>query len=353
MFTHSIQRNINAIAYGYFCRMNLKNTVVSKLEKTKSAVILSHKSPDGDSIGSSLAIWNYLTSKGINAKVITPDPAPDFLSWLHGFEQIVNYEQAAEESKKALEESDLIFCLDFNDPSRIGEMQETLEANNSAFKINIDHHRDPKDFCHLQYVDIYASSTAELIYNFIEELDELSFLNRSMAEGIYTGILTDTGSFRFSSTTERTHYIASKMIALGVESDVIYRRVYDSYSSERLKLLGYSLYHSLKLYHDEKIAVIALDSNELKRFHFKRGDTEGLVNFPLSIKNVLISILLTEKDGLTKMSFRSKGEIPVNVFANKYFGGGGHLNAAGGASTEGMPATLLKLESHLSELLEE
>ncbi len=322
-----------------------------KIDRSKNAVILSHRSPDGDSIGSSIAVWHFLKQKGINAKVITPDPAPDFLSWLDGFNEVMNFEQKATESAEYIKNADLIFCLDFNDPSRVGQMQEVLESNTTAYKLNIDHHRDPVDFCDLQFVNIEASSTAELIYDFLERIDELSKLNLSMAQAIYTGILTDTGSFRFSSTTERTHLITSKMIALGVQPDEVYRNVYDSYSSERLKLLGYALYSSLKLYHDERIAIIPLNAEELSRFNFRRGDTEGLVNYPLSIKNVQVSILLTEKDGLIKMSFRSKGEIPVNLFAKKYFKGGGHLNAAGGVSSNGMEETLKLLETNLAELL--
>lgn len=328
------------------------DTVKIKIKSSKLAVILSHKSPDGDSIGSSIAIWNYLVGEGIEAKIITPDPAPDFLSWMHGFEKIVNFETKAEECSQLIQDADLIFCLDFNDPSRVGNLQESLEGNSTAYKINIDHHRDPKDFCDLHFLSIQASSTAELIYNFLEELGDLDKLNKSIAEGIYTGILTDTGSFRFSSTTERTHFVASRMIFLGIEPDLIYRRVYDSYSAERLKLLGYSLFNALKLYEDERIAIIPLSAEELSRFNFKRGDTEGLVNYPLSIKSVLVSILLTEKDGLIKMSFRSKGDIAVNQFANKYFEGGGHLNAAGGVSKIGMQETLKKIEDNIAEVLQ-
>jgi len=324
---------------------------LNKIEESNEIVILSHKSPDGDSIGSSIALYNFLLAKNRSVTVVTPDPAPDFLSWMHGFDQIINFEQKPDLSMEKISKADLIFCLDFNDPSRIGGLQEGLEANSSAYRINIDHHRDPKDFCDLQLVDITASSTAELIFELIEGMRQASHLNKEIAEGIYTGILTDTGSFRFASTSERTHWITSKLIGLGIEPDKIYRQVYDSYSSERLKLLGYSLYKALKLYHEEQIAIIALDAEELSTFKFKRGDTEGLVNYPLSIQKVQASILLTEKDGLIKMSFRSKGEIAVNLFAKKYFNGGGHLNAAGGASDKSMKETLNILEAHIAELL--
>lgn len=323
------------------------NELKEKLQSAKSAVILSHKSPDGDSIGSSLAVYNYLKKLEIPSQVITPDQSPDFLSWMKGYDEMMSHDQNSSKADELIASSDLIFCLDFNDPSRTGGIESALVENTSAYKINIDHHQEPKDFCHLQYVDTAASSTAELVYNFIEELGDLELLDTALAECLYTGILTDTGSFRFSSTTERTHYIASKLIALGVRPDEVNRNVYDSYSAERLRLLGYSLYHSLKLFEDGKVAIIDLSSDELKKFNFKRGDTEGLVNFPLSIQSVLISILLTEKDGLIKMSFRSKGEIAVNQFAKKFFDGGGHINAAGGASKDSMQATLEKLTKNL------
>ena len=321
-----------------------------KLSTAKSAVILSHKSPDGDSIGSSLATANFLEQRGIDVQVITPDAAPDFLNWLEGFNKIKNFDKEGESCLKSIENADLIFCLDFNDPMRVGGMQEALE-NAKGYKLNIDHHREPKDFCDFQYSDIKASSTAEMIHEFLHMIGADDTLNKGMAEAIYVGILTDTGSFRFSSTSAKTHAIVSTLIENGVEPDKIYREVYDSYSSERLKLLGYALYESLKLHLNEQVAIIALSSTELRKFNFKRGDTEGLVNYPLSIKNVKVSILLTEKDGLVKMSFRSKGEIAVNHFAKKYFSGGGHLNAAGGIGDSDMPSTVSKLESLLEELI--
>lgn len=331
--------------------MQSLNTVKTKIAELKSAVILSHRSPDGDSIGSSLALRNFLMQKGLEITTITPDPAPDFLDWLDGFKEIINFEHHASDCKEKIASAEIIFCLDYNDPSRIGGLESAFHENTTAFKVNIDHHRDPKDFCDVQYSDIQASSTAELIYRFIDELGELNFLNKAMSEAMYTGILTDTGSFRFSSTTEKTHHVTAELIAKGVQPDLIYRHIYDSYSAERLKLLGYALYKAMKLYQNDQLAVIALDADELKNFNFKRGDTEGLVNYPLSIKSVQVSILLTEKDGLVKMSFRSKGEIPVNDFAKKYFGGGGHFNAAGGACKDTMAATLNILETNMSELI--
>jgi len=332
--------------------MQIDPEILKSLRAAKEAVILSHRSPDGDSIGSSLAIWHYLGKLGVKATVITPDPAPEFLNWLKAYEGILNHEQQASQSEDLLKKADLIFCLDFNSPSRIGQLEEHMMANRSAFKINIDHHQEPVDFCDLQLVDTTASSTAELVYQFIEELSGIALIDLSMGEAIYTGILTDTGSFRFSSTSSKTHKIAAHLIELGLKPQIIHSLIYDSYSAERLRLLGYALNEGLKFYANEQLSVISLDDSVLKRFHFKRGDTEGLVNYPLSIKTIKVSILLAEKDGKIKMSFRSKGDLAVNGFANRHFEGGGHINAAGGISHIGMQATIEKIEGLIDELVD-
>lgn len=327
-----------------------KPNLLQELKKYKHAVILSHRSPDGDSVGSSLALFHYLKSLGLSAQVITPDPAPDFLSWLKGFNEIINHEQKATEVENAIANADVVFCLDYNSPSRVGNMEAAFIKNKEAFRINIDHHQEPEDFCNLQFVDTSASSTAELIYRLIHELSGSELIDLAIAEAIYTGILTDTGSFRFSSTSSKTHQIAAVLISKGVKPSEIHGRVYDSYSAERLRLLGYALNDGLRLYAHDQLAIIALEAKVLKRFQFKRGDTEGLVNYPLSIKSVKISILLTEKDGKIKMSFRSKGDLPVNGFAKAHFGGGGHINAAGGISSLGMQTTIEKIESLIDQL---
>jgi phosphoesterase RecJ-like protein len=331
--------------------MMFKPDLLQEIKQYQQAVILSHRSPDGDSVGSSLALFHYLKFLGLSVQVITPDPAPDFLSWLKGFDEIVNYEQQAAKAENGIAEAELIFCLDFNSPSRIGPLEAAFSKSDKAFRINIDHHQEPEDFCNLQFVDTSASSTAELIYRFIDQLSGSELIDLPLAEAIYTGILTDTGSFRFSSTSSETHQIAAVLISKGVKPSEIHGRVYDSYSAERLRLLGYALNDGLKLYANDQLAIISLEDEVLKRFQFKRGDTEGLVNYPLSIKSVKVSILLTEKDGKIKMSFRSKGDLAVNGFAKAHFGGGGHINAAGGISSLGMKVTIEKIESLIDQLL--
>lgn len=316
----------------------------------KNIVIISHRSPDGDSIGSSLAVWQYLKYLGHHAKVITPDEAPDFLNWLSGFDEILSFDRKNDEAKAYLNAADIIFCLDFNTLSRVGEeMQKAVEANNKAYLINIDHHQDPDGFPHFQLSDTKASSTAELVFEFCEKISGKEWMNLAFAQAVYTGILTDTGSFRFSSTSAKTHKIVAELIALGVQPALIHQSVFDSYSADRLKLLGFALNQRLKLYSKYKTAIISLSEKDLQRFNFQRGDTEGLVNFPLSIKNVVMSILITEKDKKIKMSFRSKGSFKVNEIAAKYFNGGGHLNAAGGLSDYNLKQTVEKLEEILPQ----
>ena len=324
---------------------NWRNVEEQLLGKKKKITIISHRSPDGDSIGSSLAIWHYLKHLGHQAKVVTPDEAPDFLNWLPGFDEIIPFDKINEEATKQLDSSDIIFCLDFNTLSRVGEgMQKVVEANSKAFLINIDHHQEPDSFPHFRLSDTKASSTAELVFEFCEKISGKKWMNLAFAQAVYTGILTDTGSFRFSSTSARTHQIAAELISLGVQPALIHQSVFDSYSADRLKLLGFALNQRLKLYPKFKAAIIALSEKDLQRFNFQRGDTEGLVNFPLSIKSVVMSILITEKDKKIKMSFRSKGDFKVNEIAAKYFNGGGHLNAAGGLSDYNLEQTVKKLE---------
>lgn len=312
--------------------------------ESKKIIIISHRSPDGDSVGSSLAVYHYLKFLGHQAQVITPDPAPDFLNWLQAFEDILNFEKQQDEVKSKVEEAEVIFCLDFNSLSRIGPMEKSIVENKKAYLVNIDHHQEPDDFAHFQLSDTKASSTAELVYNFCEKISGKEWMSLSFAQSVYTGIVTDTGSFRFSSTSAKTHQIAAELIQLGVEPAKIHQAVFDSYSVDRLKLLGFALNQRMKLYPNYKTSIIALSEKDLQRFNFQRGDTEGLVNFPLSLKNVLMSILITEKDKKVKMSFRSKGNFKVNEIAATYFNGGGHLNAAGGLSDYSVKGTVEKLE---------
>ncbi len=318
------------------------------LKAPKKIVITTHKNPDGDAIGSSLGLSNWLKKYGHDVTVVTPNPYPEFLQWMSGNENVLKFTQNQDEAAKQIEKAELIFCLDFNTLSRIAELGALVEQAN-AYRVLIDHHPQPDDFSNSIYWDTSASSTAELIYDFIEEMGGFDKLDVDAAECIYSGILTDSGSFRFSSTSSRTHHIAAALIDIGIDHTAIFDRINSSSSENRLKLLGYALYEKMKVFPGIGAAYIALSQEELKRFNFQKGDTEGIVNYPLSIGKVKFSILITEQDNEVKLSFRSVGSYSVNKFARAYFNGGGHENAAGGRSDVSLEETIEKLEALIIE----
>tara|TARA_B100000508_G_scaffold118450_1_gene98582 strand:- start:97677 stop:98675 length:999 start_codon:yes stop_codon:yes gene_type:complete len=300
------------------------------LEDNPKCVIIAHKSPDGDSVGSSLGLYHYLVKKGFDVDVCHPDPAPHFLMWLDGANDILNGEDHMDEVASKMKSADLIFCLDFNDTSRVGRLADLLR-NASAKKIMIDHHLNPSDEFDLQFSDTNSCSTAQLIVEMIEAMKDISIIDEVIGTPLYCGIMTDSGSFRFSSVTPQTHEVIANLLRAGVKGYRVHESVYDTNTLDRLKLRGYATNDKLTLIQDGKTALISLTQKELTRFNYQKGDTEGLVNIGLSIYGVTRSIFLKESDGIIKISFRSKGENnPVNVIAQKYFGGGGHANAAGG-----------------------
>jgi bifunctional oligoribonuclease and PAP phosphatase NrnA len=334
--------------------MNFKNIDLAHfselLGNKKEICIVSHKSPDGDSIGSSLGLFHFLKQLGHQVSVITPDRHPSFLNWIDGSKEVINYEYQAHIVSKLIDSADWIFCLDFNDINRVGDITPLLEKA-IAPKINIDHHQEPKHFCEYEYIETDASSTAQLIYEFIAQTPYKNLLNKSIANALYVGIMTDTGSFRFPSTTASTHHVIAELIETGIDNAAIHRNIYDSSSESRLRLLGYSISDKMQLFLDHGFSIIGLSEEELQRFNYQKGDTEGIVNFPLSIQEVKVSVFLSAKDDKVKMSFRSKGDIAINKIANDYFNGGGHTNAAGGISSESLLETIEKLIVILKEEL--
>ena len=323
--------------------------VEGKIKSSQHVVIVSHRSPDGDSVGSSLALYHFLKNFVDHVQVITPDPAPKFISWLDGFDTILNYQDNDLEVNQELEKADLICCLDFNTPSRMGDLEKAFQLNKDAYIINIDHHQNPDDFANFQLSETTASSTCQLIYDFIDNLGETSKLTVEMGEAMYTGIVTDTGSFRFSSTSKRTHNVVAELIEVGINPGQIHENLFNNNSVDRLKLLGFALNERFNVYEQYKAAIIYLSEEDLKRFNYKKGDTEGMVNYPLSVAGIRMAILIVEKDGKVKMSFRSKGDFHVNELSAKYFSGGGHFNAAGGISDLGLLETVKKLEGIFPE----
>lgn len=311
----------------------------SLLSGSKKVIITTHVSPDGDAIGSSLAMMHYLLKKGHDAVVITPDDYPSFLFWLPGNESAIRFDTREKEAMNHISEAELIFCLDFNSPDRMARLRPHIESA-ACPKILIDHHQEPEKWTDILYSDSSASSTSELVYRFIDGMGDRSYLDKDIGSCLYAGLITDTGSFKFPSTSSETLRIAADLMDLGVEASRIQNLIYDNSSEHRLRLMGYALTEKLLIIDEYNTAVMGLNADELKRFKYEAGDTEGLVNYPLSISSVKMSVFISEKSEEVRMSFRSKGNIPVHQIAKEHFNGGGHINAAGGVSDKSVEETV-------------
>ncbi len=316
-------------------------------------VITSHKSPDGDAVGSALGLYHVLKSMKEDVTVVLPDSVPDYLHWISAFDKIIFFDSNRSNAQESIEKADLIFVLDYNIFSRTGEeMSKVLESASANF-ILIDHHQQPGDFAKVTYSDTSACSTCEMTYRFVRSCEWLNAINTEAAEAIYCGIMTDSGSFRFPSVTAETHQIVADLIANGLDHAKIHRAVYDTNLLERLRLVGYSLSEKLEVWPEAATAIISLTKEELERFHHRPGDTEGLVNQALSIKGVKVAVFAREGHNEIKLSFRSKGNFDVNTFARNGWNGGGHRNAAGGSSNDGMTETIARLKKSIMEVKEE
>lgn len=327
--------------------------LVGFLEKPRNIVIIGHRNPDGDAMGSTLALKHYLDKKGHTANVVVPNEYPEFLHWLPGSETTYRFDWQNSQSQRVLKASDIVFLLDFNALHRVGgDMQKTLEKYPNDFAM-IDHHQQPDDVTYM-YSDVTICSTCQMVYHFIEMNNDLDLIDAAIATCLYTGIMTDTGSFRFRATTSTTHRIIADLIDKGAENDKIHSNVYDANSYNRLLLLGQAL-SNLQILPSYKTAYITLTDAEKKRFDFQKGDTEGVVNYALSLKDIVFAAIFIEdkEQGIIKISFRSKGNFSVNQFARNYFNGGGHDNAAGGKSDLEMAKTVTKFTSLLPKYQEE
>jgi phosphoesterase RecJ-like protein len=320
------------------------------LKKSKKIVITTHQSPDGDAIGSSLALFGYLVKKGFDVSVVVPDSFPKFLKWMEGAENVHVYDYEENVVKGLISEADLIFSLDYNDLTRVGGVGDLI-ARATAYKAMIDHHLHPADFADWMCSDTSSCSTAQLIYNFIEDFNDLDLIDDQIAEGIYCGIMTDSGSFRFPSVQAKTHLIAADLINRGLNHSRIHELVHDVNTLPKLHLLGFALNEKLRVLPNVPVAVIAISWEELKRFNYKKGDTEGLVNYALSLEGIEMAAFIKGDDDKVKMSFRSKGDIAVNEFSSQNFSGGGHKNAAGGISFTSFEETVELFESKIVEFL--
>ncbi|WP_222984618.1 DHH family phosphoesterase [Flagellimonas meishanensis] len=322
--------------------MNLADitAVKSILSLPQKIVIVPHKNPDGDAMGSCLALYAFLKGMGQTVHVVAPNDYPKFLKWLPGNEHVLNFERENNEALAALQEATVIFTLDFNDLSRCGQMEPILKASNADF-IMIDHHQQPGDYALVAYSDVCMSSTCEMVYNFIEYLDGLDSLDKDIATNIYAGIMTDTGSFKYRSTSSRTHRVVADLIDRGADNMDIHRQVFDTNSPSRLHLLGVAL-SNMVILSEYCTAYITLTQEELDQYDFKKGDTEGFVNYGLTLEGIIFAVIFIEnrEEGIIKISFRSVGDFSVNEFAREHFNGGGHDNAAGGRSEDSMEVTI-------------
>ena len=320
------------------------------LATPKKIAIIPHRSPDGDAMGSTLALYHFLLKLNHNPVVISPNEFPNFLAWLPGSEKVLIYENDKENCTKILNEAELVFTLDFNALHRTGEMEQVLNKL-SAPMIMIDHHQKPDIYATVTYSDTSIGSTCEMIYNMISYLDKKEMLDKTIATCIYTGITTDTGSFRFPSTTSTTHRIVADLIDIGINNSAIHNLLFDDNSANRLQLLGRAL-QNIKVFPEYKTSYITLSQKELDEFQYQKGDTEGIVNYGLSIKGIHFSAIFIEHrdENIIKISLRSQGNFDVNQFAREHFNGGGHINAAGGKSYESMKATTNKFEELISKI---
>lgn len=324
--------------------MHLYNEIEEHILSAGKIIITAHRSPDGDSIGSTLGLFHFIKKLGKTAHICHPDPAPEYLNWLPGIEEVMSYEQNPESVTQAFEEATLIFCLDYNATNRVGEEMQALLDKASCTKIMMDHHLNPQDFTDVTVSDTKASSTAELIYELMVQSGHADLLDDQTGTPLYTGILTDTGAFRFPSVTPRTHEILAHLLASGVQHDRVHEHLNDNNTESRLRIQGFAMSHKLEILPDCPVAIIPLTAAELKQFNYMKGDTDGIPNQALSIKGMKAAIFLAEKEGKLKMSFRSKGaDHPVNELAATHFEGGGHANAAGGISHLSIEETCAKL----------
>lgn len=323
------------------------NALKELLKEPKEVMITTHYKPDADALGSSLGLAGYLKKKGHRVTVITPSDYPSFLSWMHGNDEVLVYSANNDELvHRIINESQVIFCLDFSVLSRINEMGEYIREAKGT-KVLIDHHLQPEDFADLDYSDTSAAATAELVYDLIKAMGDADLIDTAIGECLYAGIMTDTGSFRHPSTSKNVHLIIADLLHIGVETSNIHRLIYDSSSELRLRFLGYALKDKLVVLREYNTAYIAITADELKAYDSKTGDTEGLVNYALSIEGIVFAALIIDRSQAVKMSFRSVGDFSVNEFARDHFNGGGHKNAAGGICIDTLENTVTKFESLL------
>jgi phosphoesterase RecJ-like protein len=334
--------------------MEALGTFIQKLSSTRKIVITTHVKPDADALGSSLGLANYLLKKGHEVTVVTPSDYPYFLTWMKGNDAVLDFSKDTDRKKALvkLEKAELIFCLDFSVLNRVNELGEIIRQSN-AFIVNIDHHQDPEDFAHHRLWSTQAAATCELVYELIVSLGDKGLIDKHIASCLYAGILTDTGGFRHPNTTKNVHLVVAELIEAGANATEIANLIYDSNSLNRLKFIGFAIIKRLVVREDLQTAYFVISKKDLKKYQSQTGDTEGLVNYALSLDGVKLAALFSEREDGIKISFRSSVDVAVNKFAATHFGGGGHKNAAGGKSSLSLKKTVARFESLVQEYKEE
>jgi len=323
--------------------------VYAQLKQAKKIIITTHQKPDGDAMGAALGLYHFLQKLGHTVTVISPTNWAVFLNWMPGCNMVVDYEARKEEAEKIIWETDILFCLDFNIMHRTKNMKKIL-TEVRCIKVLIDHHQQPQEEAFDYGVsDVSKSSTCEMVYDFIAQSPYKHILNKDIGTCLFTGIMTDTGSFRFSSTTANVHRVIAELKELGIEHTMVFENIYDNFSENRLRFIGNALLNRLDVLYEYNTALMAIPKRDLLKYEIKTGDTEGLVNYLLTIEGIKLGALLIDRTEERKWSFRSKGNFDVNVFARTHFEGGGHKNAAGGRSSEGMEQNIKKFKEILQQ----
>lgn len=325
-----------------------------ELSSPKKIFITTHVKPDADALGSSLGLANYLIKKGHEVTVVTPTDYPSFLTWMKGNETVLDFSNSEHQALASvrLEEANMIFCLDFSVLGRVNELGEMIRKSD-AFVVNIDHHQDPEDFADFRYWSTKAAATCELVYELIVELGDKDLIDKDIADCLYAGIMTDTGGFRHPNTTKNVHLVVAELIEKGADCSQISNWIYDSNSVNRLKFIGFAITRRLVVREDLHTAYFVISKKDLKKYQSQTGDTEGLVNYALSLDGIKVAALFSEREDGIKISFRSSSDVAVNKFAASYFNGGGHKNAAGGKSDLSLKETVDLFESLVEKCQDE
>ena len=319
--------------------------LIPVLNDFKKIIITTHANPDADALGSSLGLFHFLKARGHEVQIITPTDYPNFISWLPGNDQVLEFNSTNKDLVLEMIQSyALIFCLDFSDLKRVNGLADAV-ATSPALKVMIDHHLEPGNFDDYRLWDVSAAATAELIYDFIISIDEKKSITADIAHCLYAGIMTDTGSFRYGNTTSKVHRTVAELIDLGANVNKVSRSIYDTNTINRLRFIGFSLLEKLIVDPKNNIAYFSISEKDIQQFDLKKGDTEGLVNYALSIQGIIMATIIKEDHGEVKLSFRSTGDFAVNKFASDHFEGGGHKNASGGISYLSLEATIEKFKA--------